>query len=256
MKLLNFVITTIICFQFVYQPIAIAQVWYDEPVQGISIDNTISQLKNILRSKALEGFKFLDENKNEISIDDLVRLKDKTFYLLSPDNDPRVEQFAVKVKFDISREDKVSIALNALDKNFKRSFGIQSFDIDPKDSENLAAKVNGRLKVLANSVKRSISKRGPSSASAAAVATVTIVVILIACKVAFWVGLIMAGIGLVKYFWVKAGASGAKITLRFFWMGLMTMALSILIGILGTLITMAVAVGVSANPVKIRIGDE
>ncbi len=226
MKLLNFVITTIICFQFVYQPIAIAQVWYDEPVQGISIDNTISQLKNILRSKALEGFKFLDENKNEISIDDLVRLKDKTFYLLSPDNDPRVEQFAVKVKLtmDIKENSKIKVFLQVLDKSFNKSLAIQSFDIDPKDSENLAIKVNRKLKVLADSVKRSISKRGPaSSMSNSAYDTV-----LFAVKFTTWVGAIAVIINVFAFIFSDSSPAAAKKAMVLFLRAFAVMALGLI----------------------------
>ncbi len=162
MKLLKLLTITIVTLQFVYQPIAISQVWYDEPTKVQLIDDLAVKLKNAFRREVLRDFTFLDKNKNSVSIDELIRLKDKTFYVLSPERKSKAEQFAVKIKISTLSKEKITIALQAFDKNIKTIYGTQSFVIDSKNSKNFEKELNKKLKILSNSVER---KRGITSAN-------------------------------------------------------------------------------------------
>ncbi len=196
MKVLKLLTTAIIALQFIYQPIVYAQPFDEESKQLYSVNDVISKLKDLFQSKAFEGYKFLDKDKNEITADQLINLKDNIFYLLSPENE-LIEQFAIKVKVVLNTEsESVSVALEIFDRDFKKSLGLQSFSIGSKvDVDKNIASIKARLKTLVTSANKAIS-RNPSSGTSE---TLAIGFLVVVSELAIYIGIAVAAVGFAKY---------------------------------------------------------
>ncbi len=158
MKMLKLIIIIITSFQFVFYPIAYAQVDVRHGEQAVfSIDDVLIKLKQLLKTKKYEGYFFLNKDRESVSLDDLIRLKDNVFYVHSVR-----DKLIVKIKvLPIKESEKtMTIALEVFDNSLQKSLSTNTIYIDIKkgmDTVSQLNSVNKQISMIVKSIERNIS---------------------------------------------------------------------------------------------------
>ncbi len=158
MKLLNLLITIIISFQFIYYPITYAQVDVGHGENVYSMDDILLKVKQLLRLKKYEGYSFLNKNKQKISLDNLMKLKEEYFFIVSSK-----DNLAIQVKpLPINQDSKeIKVALQVFDSTFKNSFSTNIISLDIRKNQDAISQINSinkQISMIVKEVEKQINK--------------------------------------------------------------------------------------------------
>ncbi len=160
MKLLNLLITIIISFQFIYYPITYAQVDVGHGENVYSMDDILLKVKQLLRLKKYEGYSFLNKNKQKISLDNLMKLKEEYFFIVSSK-----DNLAIQVKpLPINQDSKeIKVALQVFDSTFKNSFSTNIISLDIRKNQDAISQINSINKQISLIEREIDTKLGKNS---------------------------------------------------------------------------------------------
>ncbi len=165
MKTLKQLSTILIIFQFIFYPIAYAQPGrVSSPEEIFSADDFILKLKKIFRSEKYKGYIFLDKNKNDISLDNLIKSDDSEFYVLPAD----LQKITFKVKLnELNNNKSFTISLGAYDRNTSQYLDGRNIAIYfNKDSSTNLQSVKEQISRLSDSLNRKINIQKNTSSNA------------------------------------------------------------------------------------------
>ncbi len=158
--------TSLIIFQFTFYPVIYAQP--DIPKQNTAIyteGDLLVKLKTLFAIKLLQDYTFLNKEKQQIvTLDELLRSKEDSFYMLPTERSKSEIAIEVKIKSEFNEKGpKLKIALRALDRSLTKSYGITSLDLDiSKDAHKSISLINNTIDKFSTDVSNKI--RSPHKA--------------------------------------------------------------------------------------------